>query len=127
YWTVLGYFNTVKELSGTSTKLKDEIPIRLKLLSDRSKMVNPLITEELTSRKKAAEIPQVLGAIERKYDENGLDVVLATNMISVGVDVNRLGLMVMHSQPKTASEYIQATSRVGRSYPGLVVTLFNSI
>ncbi|HHB1766557.1 TPA: DISARM system helicase DrmA [Bacillus cereus] len=127
YWTVLGYFNTVKELSGTSTKLKDEIPIRLKLLSDRSKTISPLITEELTSRKKAAEIPQVLGAIERKYDENGLDVVLATNMISVGVDVNRLGLMVMHSQPKTASEYIQATSRVGRSYPGLVVTLFNSM
>ncbi|PEK99525.1 helicase [Bacillus sp. AFS017336] len=127
YWTVLGYFNTVKELSGTSTKLKDEIPIRIKLLRGQNQKEDQLVSEELTSRKKAAEIPQVLSAIERKYDENGLDVVLATNMISVGVDIDRLGLMVMHSQPKTASEYIQATSRVGRSYPGLVVTLFNSM
>ncbi|MGG2093483.1 DISARM system helicase DrmA [Bacillus sp. S13(2024)] len=127
YWTVLGYFNTVKELSGTSTKLRDEIPIRLKLLSGMSKDVEELSFEELTSRKKAAEIPQILSAIERKYNENALDVVLATNMISVGVDVARLGLMVMHGQPKTASEYIQATSRVGRKYPGLVVTLFNSM
>lgn len=127
YWTVLGYFNTVKELSGTSTKLKDEIPIRLKLLNNSSKEMNGLMYEELTSRKTAAEIPQVLSAIERKYNENGLDVVLATNMISVGVDIDRLGLMVMHNQPKTASEYIQATSRVGRKYPGLVVTVFNSM
>lgn len=126
YWTVLGYFNTVKELSGTSTKLEDEIPIRLKLLNE-SKETNGVTYEELTSRKKAAEIPKVLSAIERKYDDNGLDVVLATNMISVGVDIDRLGLMVMHNQPKTVSEYIQATSRVGRKYPGLVVTLFNSM
>ncbi len=128
YWTVLGYFNTVKELSGTSTKLKDEIPIRLKLISETKHEWENLHTEEMTSRKKASEIPKLLSLMERSYSEDGaLDVVLATNMISVGVDVNRLGVMVMHNQPKTAAEYIQATSRVGRKYPGLVLTLFNSL
>jgi len=128
YWTILGYFNTVKELSGMLTTFKDEIPTRLDMLDENNSFRHELIVEEMTSRKKSKEIPELLSEMEKTKDEEGvLDAVLATNMISVGVDINRLGTMIMHGQPKTTSEYIQATSRVGREYPGLVLTIFNSM
>jgi hypothetical protein len=103
------------------------------------RFINPYNIEELTSRKGATEIPKILDRLEagftaeqpetkgkkRDYSKEPLDVVLATNMISVGVDVSRLGLMVVASQPKATAEYIQATSRVGRAFPGIVCTVYN--
>ncbi|WP_107841254.1 DISARM system helicase DrmA [Metasolibacillus meyeri] len=126
YYTMLGYFNTVKELSGMLTTFQDEIVSRLDVLDSSKIFEHSLVVEEMTSRRKAYEIPQLLAQMEKQYDdEQALDAVLATNMISVGVDVDRLGLMVVQGQPKTTSEYIQATSRVGRKYPGIVITTLN--
>jgi superfamily II DNA or RNA helicase len=84
--------------------------------------------EELTSRVSASQINEILDLLELPFDqEECIDSVLASNMISVGVDVTRLGVMVVNGQPKSIAEYIQATSRVGRGkVPGLVVSIYNA-
>lgn len=81
---------------------------------------------EITSRMSSYEIPNKLRQLEATCDSKDcLDTAVATNMIAVGMDVDRLGLMVVTGQPKQNSEYIQATSRIGRAFPGLVFTLYN--
>lgn len=145
WMTLVGYFNSMRELGGTRRLVEDDIRSRLSKMDTRglARRKAPSL-EELTSRKGATDIPRVLDRLEigfdpedqarrkalreagRKVDRpNPLDVLLATNMVSVGVDVKRLGLMVVAGQPKATAEYIQATSRVGRSAPGLVCTVFN--
>lgn len=130
YWTLVGYFNSMRELGGTLRLVEDDIRERMRILSRRV-AVNPSqrflnSVRELNSRISSEEIPQILDLMSKGMDDPAaLDVILATNMISVGVDVDRLGLMVVDGQPKMSAEYIQATSRVGRQFPGLVVTLFN--
>ena len=142
YMTLVGYFSSIRELGGMRRVVDDSISSRLKRmdkrgLSQRRININDGV-DELTSRKGAVEIPQILTRLETRFDapaekggrrrnsrESPLDALLATNMISVGVDVSRLGLMVVASQPKHTAEYIQATSRVGRQFPGLVLTVYN--
>lgn len=85
---------------------------------------------EITSRIPSWNIAQVLEKLAIPYDKNKekqacYDVVIATNMIAVGMDVDRLGLMSVVGQPKQNSEYIQATSRVGRQHPGIIFTVYN--
>ena len=133
YMTLVGYFNSLRELGGVRRLLDDDVPGRLRVLRRRGFGPPRFLYEkdrELTSRRASSEISETLQALDRTFKtlESGsypIDVLLASNMISVGVDINRLGLMVVSAQPKTSAEYIQATSRVGRTHPGLIVEVYN--
>lgn len=145
YMTVVGYFNSLRELGGMRRLAEDDVQTRAYRVQ-MSDVSRPGLSqrsikniEELTSRVSSKDIPKKLDQLEVKFnatlegdkyitkwekgDTRAIDVVLATNMLSVGVDVNRLGIMAVNGQPKNTAEYIQATSRVGRSFPGLVCTV----
>jgi hypothetical protein len=129
YWTLVGYFNSLRVLGGARMQVQDDVREQLPLVAgdEGPRELEPDNRIELTSRESSADIPSHLARMETRLpDPDTLDVILATNMISVGVDIDRLGLMAMMGQPQSASEYIQATSRVGRAYPGLIVTLLNA-
>jgi hypothetical protein len=129
YWTLIGYFNSLRVLGGARMQVQDDVNDRLDLLSRWHASTKRAIEHriELTSREPSGDIPDHLRRMDIRYpNPDALDVILATNMISVGVDINRLGLMAVMGQPQSTSEYIQATSRVGRRYPGLVITMLNA-
>ncbi len=147
YMTMVGYFNSLRELGGMKRLAEDDVQTRSYRVQmsmvERPALAQRSITNirELTSRVSSQDIPLYLDNLEVKFkyefdtatgkyvtrwkdgDTRAIDIVLATNMLSVGVDVNRLGLMAVNGQPKGTAEYIQATSRVGRSFPGLVCTV----
>jgi hypothetical protein len=147
YMTTVGYFNSLRELGGMRRLAEDDVQTRSYRVQmsmvDRPALAQRSVNNirELTSRVSSQDIPKYLDDLEVKFkatfdaaagkyvtkwsegDTRAIDVVLATNMLSVGVDVNRLGLMAVNGQPKGTAEYIQATSRVGRSFPGLVCTV----
>ncbi len=132
YGTLVGYFNSLRALGGAKRVVEDDIRLtRLKYLARQRDFPrrNILAPDELTSRLDSWKIPGLLKKLDQTFPRGEkdwpIDVLLATNMISVGVDIDRLGLMVVTGQPRTTSEYIQATSRVGRKHPGLVVTMYN--
>ena len=139
YWSLVAYFNSLRELGRASTLIQADIREYLNWIwqrsgisdtrtetIDRRRFINQDV--ELTSRVPSGEIPEVLERLFTGLPDTGtVDVCFATNMIQVGLDVPRLSLMMIVGQPKGASEYIQASSRVGRdiSKPGLVVTNYN--
>lgn len=133
YWTITTYFNSLRELGGAWVLGLDDVPKYIRAMPAKRtagrKLGGPT---ELTSHVPSTEIPRVLENIAASInvpDENRepVDLLLCTNMISVGVDIDRLGMMIVHGQPKTTAEYIQASSRVGRpeGAAGLVVTQYN--
>lgn len=131
YWTVIGYYGTTRELGQALTWTTSDIPERLyekrrAFPNGRKRYLNNVV--ELTGRKDAPEVKRGLDDLTLRYpDKHSVDLCLATNMISVGLDVPRLGVMVVAGQPKETAEYIQATSRVGRgSAKGVVFTLYGT-
>ena len=140
YMTVLGYFNSLRELGGARRILEEEVQNTLKRYGDRRRLgeapgqglfrdrTSFTDVVELTSRVSTDRVAEARRRLQTTFhDRQRVDCAIATNMISVGLDIQRLGLMLVYGQPKTNSEYIQATSRVGRDdlRPGLVVTLYN--
>jgi len=138
YMTVLGYFNSLRELGGARRILEEEVQNTIKSYGARKRIgeEHGLFRDrktfsevvELTSRVSTSKVAEARQRLECEFHvPQRVDCAIATNMISVGLDIPRLGLMVVLGQPKTHAEYIQATSRVGRDdrRPGLVVTLLN--
>jgi hypothetical protein len=155
YWTIVSYYNSLKDVGKIFNKVGDEVSNFTSTLQYRlEELFNPIDdyrfnfagissrTEELTSRVESSRIKSILKELELPFEKgkitkkinNGrenyylndvVDFVLATNMISVGIDISRLNLMLINGMPKNIAEYIQASSRVGRKTNGLVVSLLD--
>ena len=129
YWTLVSYFNSLRELGMAQSQITGRIP---EFQSRYASTVNGEIRQfkndvELTSRRTASELKEQKAALTRELGHDGaVDTVVTTNMFQVGIDISRLGLMVINGQPRSNSEYIQSSGRVGRTHPGLVVSLLRS-
>lgn len=132
WWTSLMFFNSLRELGTSVSLLQSDIPDylftkRLREGSSEQRYVNRM--KELTSRLRQDEIPSAIGDLERtSLSGHAIDACLASNIIEVGVDIQRLSLLTILGQPKSTSQYIQITGRVGRDWkhrPGLVVTIYS--
>ena len=136
FWTCVLYFNSLRELGGAHVLMQDDVPRQMQFLAQRLGQPRRMLENEpveLSSRVPSRDLPTLLVQLEQvlggdpgdPYAPEPKDAVLASNMISVGVDVPRLGLMVVNGQPKSTAEYIQSSSRVGRNIEGLVVALYH--
>ena len=120
FYTLVGYFNAIRELAGARTLYDQDIPDRMRNARAPERPGQPKEPVELSSSQSSTELPGMLEKLAVPAPD-APDAVLATSMFGTGVDVDRLGLMVVHGQPKTSASYIQATGRVGRQHGGLVV------
>lgn len=132
WWTLLVFYNSLRELGANLTLFAADIPERMRDIQRRwfsgakQRFLNEVL--ELTGRLSNSEVPRALEKLARRYgkDRYPVDACLASSIIEVGVDVDRLGIMGVAGQPKTTAQYIQATGRVGRRYPGVVLTLYST-
>lgn len=132
YWTNLNFLNSLRELGNTVSLLESDVPDYLTGLRRRDGIDPrwPKNKMELTSRRRSDEIPMAIEQLQVRVDDDAcIDICLASNIIEVGVDIDRLGLMTIVGQPKTTAQYIQVSGRVGRKpevSPGLVVTIYGA-
>ena len=135
WWTLLTFFNSLRELGTTLSLFQSDIRDRFKVMRNRlgipwQEQRRLMNVRELTGRLRSDEVPQAIQALEVPYGsaERPVDVCLASNIIEVGIDITRLSLLCVVGQPKTTTQYIQVTGRVGRRWnerPGLVVTIYS--
>ena len=138
WWTLLLFFNSLRELGTTLSLLQSDIPDYQQVCvnripSSRRKWRSFSEILELTGRASSEDVPRAISDLEKRYpgqnQQRPVDVCLASNILEVGIDIERLSLMAVVGQPKTTSQYIQVTGRVGRKWwerPGLIVTLYSA-
>lgn len=128
WWTLLAYYNSMRELAGARMLFDSDVQSRLKHLAERERLGKRYLNvEELSSRLTQAQIVALKDKLSNK-ERGRVDACLSSNIIEVGVDIERLSLMAVVGQPKSTASYIQATGRVGRRWqesPGLILTLLN--
>jgi hypothetical protein len=134
WWSLLLFFNSLRELGTTLSLIQSDIPDHLRVIKNRlgvdwSGLRQLRRIEELTSRLQSEEVPEAIKKLEVATTSDGVvvDICLASNIIEVGVDIDRLSIMAIVGQPKTTAQYIQVSGRVGRrsrERPGLVVTIY---
>jgi hypothetical protein len=133
WWTNLWFFNSLRELGNTLSLFQSDVPDYLVGIRgrDNNEFIRyPSSVMELTSRRRNDEIPRAIEELEQVYPDGVVDVCLASSIIEVGVDIERLSLMTIVGQPKTTAQYIQVSGRVGRKWherPGLVFTLYGAM
>jgi len=135
WWTLVVFFNSLRELGTSLSLLQSDIPDYLKVLRNRLGLAPKQIRHlwnilELTGRLRNDEVPRAMEALEVATGGSGraVDVCLASSIVEVGVDIDRLSLICVFGQPKTTSQYIQITGRIGRRWqerPGLVATIYS--
>lgn len=137
WWTLMLFFNSLRELGTTLSLFQSDIPDYLFTTMTRSTYGTDRLRRlwqilELTGRLRDQEVPEAISALEVAYgqaDESPVDVCLASSIVEVGIDIDRLSLLAITGQPKTTAQYIQVAGRVGRRWwerPGLVVTLYGA-
>ena len=146
FWTIVSFYNNLRDVGKIYNKVPAEITAYLNLLQNRFDISKNYgfnsynlsgRTKELTGRIESNSIKKLLSELEQpfslaisdkgnKFVQDSVDLVLASNMFSVGIDIERLNVMLMNGQPKNVAEYIQASSRVGRKYRGIVVNLLDA-
>jgi hypothetical protein len=135
WWTLMAFFNSLRELGNSLSLMQSDIPDYLKTINNRSSADRTAVrflnrVEEMTSRLRQDQIPEAMEKLAQQADGGkAIDVCLASSLIEVGIDIDRLSLMTVVGQPKSTSQYIQVTGRVGRKWdkrPGLIVTLYGA-
>lgn len=119
YWIFLEYNNVKRD--GNNVEGALETPINVEL---RKQGVTPFITRKMTGDETFQDVREVLSKVETNEDVfDGVNLIVATSMISHGVDADRFNIMFFYGMPGNTAEYIQAYSRTGRRHSSIVIDI----